>query len=144
MVQPFALAGVPGQMGVGGKGVMSINFESVGSGLIPSFQNTPILKSPPEFIESLPMAIYACDAYGRILWFNRQAASLWGRAPILGSDGERYCGSHKLYLEGRHVEREESPVATVLRTGIPARGIESKVERPDGSSIWAMVTCRAH
>ena len=139
MVQPFALAGVPGQMGVGGKGVMSINFESVGSGLIPSFQNTPILKSPPEFIESLPMAIYACDAYGRILWFNRQAASLWGRAPILGSDGERYCGSHKLYLEGRHVEREESPVATVLRTGIPARGIESKVERPDGSSIWAMV-----
>ena len=24
----------------------------------------------PDFLEQLPIAIYACDAQGRILWFN--------------------------------------------------------------------------
>ena len=29
-----------------------------------------------EFIERLSIAIYACDAQGRILWFNTRAAEL--------------------------------------------------------------------
>jgi hypothetical protein len=33
-----------------------------------------LLDAPPEFIELLPMATYACDALGRILWFNARAA----------------------------------------------------------------------
>jgi PAS domain-containing protein len=32
-------------------------------------------------IEQLPVAAYACDSAGRILWFNTQASELWGRVP---------------------------------------------------------------
>src|SRR6185312_10798476 len=93
----------------------------------------------PDFIEKLPVAIYACDAEGRVLWFNARAAELWGRTPLIGSDSERYCGSHKLYFDGRPISRDETPMASVLRTGVAVRGVEGKVERPDGSCAWAVV-----
>jgi PAS domain-containing protein len=38
------------------------------------------LQVSPDFIEKLPIAIYACDAHGRILWFNARAVELWGRS----------------------------------------------------------------
>ena len=38
-----------------------------------------------ELIDRLPVAAYACDATGRILWFNAQATRLWGRAPRMGT-----------------------------------------------------------
>lgn len=97
------------------------------------------LRSPPAFVEWLPIAIYACDAEGRILWFNRRAAELWGRAPRLGEDGEIFCGSYRLIFNGKVIGREETPMAMVLRTGAPIHGVEGIVERPDGTQIWAMV-----
>jgi PAS domain S-box-containing protein len=93
----------------------------------------------PGFLEQLPIAIYACDARGRILWFNARAAELWGRSPRIGDESELFCGSHKLFFDGRLISREQSPMAEVLRTGIPIRGVEGRVERPDGSHIWAAV-----
>ena len=101
--------------------------------------NAAALNHPPEFIDMLPVAIYACDARGRVLWFNRRAVELWGRAPRIGDDTELFCGSHKLYFGGRLIGREETPMAIVLRTGNPAHGLEGIVERPDGSRIWATV-----
>lgn len=92
-----------------------------------------------EFLEQLPVAIYACDAAGRILWFNARAAELWGRAPRIGDDSELFCGSYKLYFDGRLVTREQTPIAEVLRTGVPVRGLEGRIERPDGSHVWAVV-----
>jgi PAS domain S-box-containing protein len=97
------------------------------------------LQASPEFLEKLPLAIYACDADGRLLWFNSRAARLWGRTPRLGDPTERFCGSHKLYFDGRPVARDETPMASVLRSGIAVRGVEGLVERPDGSSVWCMV-----
>src|SRR5205085_3454936 len=76
---------------------------------------------------------------GRILWFNARAAKLWGRAPRLGDDGEKFCGSYQLDFDGRPISREECPMAAVLRTGRAIGGVEAKLERPNGSSIWAMV-----
>ena len=35
-----------------------------------------ILETPPDYIEMLPIAIYACDAKGRVRWFNARAAEL--------------------------------------------------------------------
>jgi PAS domain S-box-containing protein len=105
-----------------------------------SFEQTPkTLRTPPEFLEKLPWAIYACDCDGRLLWFNARACALWGRKPRLGDDTEKYCGSYKLYLGSRYIAREETPMAAVLRSGIPVRGLEGRVERPDGSSIWTIV-----
>ncbi|HUI96524.1 MAG TPA: PAS domain S-box protein [Xanthobacteraceae bacterium] len=97
------------------------------------------LRASPAFVEKLPLAVYACDAAGRLLWFNARAAELWGRTPLLGDDSERYCGSYRLYFDGRAIARDETPMAAVLRTGRPVHGVEGKVERPDGSSIWCMV-----
>src|SRR3954469_499167 len=92
-----------------------------------------------DLIEQLPVAVYACDAAGRILWFNSRAAELWGRSPRVGDDSELYCGSHKLFFDGRLISRELTPMAEVLRTGVPLRGVESRVERPDGTHVRAIV-----
>ena len=97
------------------------------------------LQASPEFLEKLPVAVYACDADGRILWFNARAAELWGRTPRLGEEAELFGGSHKLYFDGRPIDRDETPMASVLRTGVAVRGVEGLVERPDGSAIWCMV-----
>ncbi|WP_024513168.1 PAS domain S-box protein [Bradyrhizobium sp. ARR65] len=93
----------------------------------------------PAFLDQLPIAIYACDAAGRILWFNGRAAELWGRVPRIGDDSERFCGSHKFYFDGRPITREQTPMAEVLRSGIAIRGAEGKMERPDGSHIWVVI-----
>jgi PAS domain S-box-containing protein len=94
---------------------------------------------PTEFLEQLPVAAYACDAGGRILWFNSGAAELWGRSPRIGDDSELFCGSYKLFFDGRLISRQQTPMAEVLRTGKSVRGVEGRVERPDGSHISAVV-----
>src|SRR5215472_6582197 len=106
-----------------------------------SARTTAALAVSPEFLEKLPVAIYACDAEGRILWFNARAAKLWGREPRIGDEIETYCGSPRLYFDfdGRPTTRQQSPMGTVLSTGRAIRGVEAKLERPDGSSIWATV-----
>ncbi len=107
--------------------------------LMPKARTPAALRASPEFLEKLPLAIYACDAEGRILWYNQWAADLWGNAPRIGDTNEKYCGSYKVYVGGLPIPRDEVPMAQVLRTGLPVRGLEGKVERPDGSFIWAMI-----
>ena len=46
-------------------------------------------------IEALPAAIYTTDAAGRITFFNKAAAELWGCHPKLGKS--EFCGSWKLF-----------------------------------------------
>jgi PAS domain-containing protein len=70
-----------------------------------------------EFVEQLPIAICACDAQGRILWFNSRATELWGRSPRIGDDSELFCGSYKRVFDGRPISRDQTPMAEVLRTG---------------------------
>jgi PAS domain S-box-containing protein len=99
-----------------------------------------VLVSPPGFLDLLPIAVYACEASGRVRWFNQRAAELWGRSPRIGDDAERFCGSYKLYaLDGKLIRREETPMAHALRTGNPVTGAETAVERPDGTRIVTMV-----
>src|SRR5581483_7802628 len=99
-----------------------------------------ILAAAPPLIELLPLAIYACDAGGRVCWYNRRAAELWGRTPSFGDKPDRFCGSHKIFtLDGTLISREEAPMAEVLRTGNGIAGRQAIVERPDGTRIIAMV-----
>jgi PAS domain S-box-containing protein len=97
------------------------------------------LRNPQPFLEALPVAIYACDADGCVLWFNKRAQQLWGRSPRVGDPSELYCGSYKVFFNGREIARNATPMAQVLRTGVAIRGAEARVVRPDGSAIWAMV-----
>jgi PAS domain S-box-containing protein len=83
-------------------------------------------------VESLPVAVYATDAKGRITYFNGAAAKLWGRAPKLGEDW--WCGSWRLFWpDGKPMAHEECPMAIAIRTGKAVRGYEAIAERPDGS-----------
>ncbi len=98
-----------------------------------------LLSSPPGILEFIPGAIYACDAAGRILWFNRKAVDLWGRAPSIGDDTELFCGSYKWLLNDRQIKREDTPMAFVLKAGAAVHGVDGTIERPDGSQIAAVV-----
>lgn len=101
-----------------------------------SFCEPPTI--PPEFIELLPVAAYACDSSGRILWFNRRAAQIWGRAPSIGDSSELFCGAYRLLCGGREVRRDETPMAEAVRTGTASDRSEVVVERADGSRVCAM------
>ena len=87
-----------------------------------------------ELLEALPAAIYTTDAEGRITFYNRAAAELWGHRPELGSD--RWCGSWRLYRpDGTPLPHDQCPMAVTLRENRPVRNVEAIVERPDGTRI---------
>src|SRR5438132_97089 len=87
-----------------------------------------------ELLEALPVAVYTTDAEGRITFYNRAAAELWGHHPELGSS--QWCGSWRLYWpDGRPMPHDECPMAIALREGRELRGVEAIAERPDGSRV---------
>jgi PAS domain S-box-containing protein len=87
-----------------------------------------------ELLEALPVAIYTTDADGRITFYNRAAAELWGHHPELGSS--QWCGSWRLYWpDGRPLPHNECPMAIALREGREVRGVEAIAERPDGTRV---------
>jgi PAS domain S-box-containing protein len=103
--------------------------------------NVELLESEERYrtlFESAPMAVFVCDHAGVIQHYNARAVELWGREPVRGV--ERYCGSLKLWLpDGTLLPHEKSPIVEVLRTGIPVRGVEVFIERPDGSRLPVLV-----
>ncbi|MEJ0062673.1 MAG: response regulator [Alphaproteobacteria bacterium] len=84
-----------------------------------------------QLVEALPVALYTCDAHGRITLYNDAAASLWGRHPDLGH--ELWCGSHHIYRpDGVPLPADQCPMAIALREGRSVQGEEIIIERPDG------------
>jgi PAS domain S-box-containing protein len=82
----------------------------------------------------MPAAVYSCDQEGRITFFNRRAAELWGREPKLNDAAERYCGSFRLLdFDGSPIPPSQGPMAIAVKTGRPARNEEAIIERLDGS-----------
>jgi hypothetical protein len=75
-----------------------------------------------DLLDTLPAAVYVCDAEGIVVAYNHRASELWGRTPEPGDTDEKYCGSHKLFHpDGVPLPHHETPMAAVLRTGTPAR-----------------------
>lgn len=90
-----------------------------------------------EIVERLPVALYTTDADGYVTYFNRAAADLVGREPVLGRD--RWCISHKLFrTDGSPLPFEDCPTAVALREERDIRGVEALAERPDGSRVRVM------
>lgn len=88
----------------------------------------------------IPAAVYTCDAEGRITYFNRRAAELWGREPRLGDDQEKFCGSFRLWKpDGTLLRHEDCPMADAVRDGRAARNLEVVIEQPSGRRIVANV-----
>jgi PAS domain S-box-containing protein len=91
-------------------------------------------------VELMPVAVYVCDTSGKIQIYNHRAVELWGREPKSGDAAQRYCASLRLWSpEGMLVPHEESKMAEVLQTGVPANDHEVVIERPDGSRIAVLV-----
>jgi formate hydrogenlyase transcriptional activator len=95
-------------------------------------------------VDLIPAAVYACAPSGRITYYNRRAAELWGREPIPGDTAERYCGSLRLYdQDGRLVDHDQSLMAEALRTGEAYYNREVLIERPDKSRLTVLVNVAA-
>jgi PAS domain S-box-containing protein len=88
-------------------------------------------------LEMLPVATYTTDAEGRITFFNRNAAVLWGREPVLHEDS--LCGSLKIWnTDGSPLAFDECPMALTLKHRSPNRGREIIIERPDASRAYVL------
>ena len=89
----------------------------------------------------LPAAVYTCEApSGIITFYNERAAELWGRAPEIGDNDERFCESLRLYRsDGSLLRHDETPMAAAVREGRQCRNQEVFIERPDGTRISVIV-----
>ncbi|HYG39750.1 MAG TPA: PAS domain S-box protein [Cytophagales bacterium] len=82
-------------------------------------------------IHTLNTPLYTTDPEGRITLYNKAAADLWGREPVIGKD--LWCGSYKIFTkEGRDLPLENCPMAVCLKEHRPVYGEEILVVRPDG------------
>ena len=92
---------------------------------------------PKDVFDSLPVAIYTCDQSGYINSYNKAAAKLWGREPVIGKD--LWCGSFKIFkANGDALPPDTCPMAVALKEGRPVEGEETIIERPDGSRIFVI------
>ncbi|NUT68382.1 PAS domain-containing sensor histidine kinase [Pseudomonas corrugata] len=95
-------------------------------------------------LEAIPGAVYLCDREGWLVRYNSEAAELWGRKPELGVNGDRFCGSHRLFLsDGTPLAFVDCPTASALSTGEVTRNQEIVIQRPDGSRFVALMNIRA-
>ncbi|MGH7929532.1 MAG: ATP-binding protein, partial [Candidatus Binatia bacterium] len=97
-------------------------------------------KKIENILSVMPVAVYTCDAEGRITYFNQRAAEIWGREPCLDDTEEKFCGSCRLtYADGSLLALNETPMARAIRTGECTRDQEVTIERPDGLRVVASV-----
>ena len=84
----------------------------------------------------LPAAVCVCDQFGAVELYNRTAVELWGCEPSNHQASQRFCGSYQLFHpDGTPMPHSESPMAEVLRTGVPLRNRELVIGRPDGTRV---------
>ncbi|WP_244919984.1 sensor histidine kinase [Rhizobium grahamii] len=84
-----------------------------------------------QVLEALPAAVYTTDAHGKITYFNRAAAELAGREPIVGQD--EWCVTFRLFTaDGQPLPHDECPMAIALKENRSIRGVEAMAQRPDG------------
>jgi PAS domain S-box-containing protein len=88
----------------------------------------------------VPVAVYACDADGVILEYNKRAAKLWGQEPGNNGIAPKFCGSYKIFHpEGRPMPHEKCPMARVLGgEKLTSKDLEILVERPDGERRYVV------
>ena len=88
-----------------------------------------------EIVDTLPVAVYATDAEGRLTYFNDTARKLSGRTPELGKD--KWCVIWKIFLpDGTALPHDQCPMALALKGVTVPNGIECVAERPDGTRFW--------
>ncbi len=87
----------------------------------------------------MPAAVYACDEEGRITFYNRRAAELWGREPKLNDDGQKFCAAYRCWFGDKVLLPEETPMQIAVSEGKSFRNLEPIFERPDGTCVPVLV-----
>jgi PAS domain S-box-containing protein len=88
-------------------------------------------KQYADLIQNLPAAVYTTDAEGKIQIFNKAAVHLWGMEPVINDT--LYCGSFNIfYPDGTPMPLDQCPMARTLKNGVPVKGEEILVQRPNG------------
>jgi PAS domain S-box-containing protein len=98
------------------------------------------IKKVEAILSLMPAAVYTCDHEGRITYFNRRAAEIWGCEPQLNAAEEKFCGSFRLWRsDASPLRHNETPMALAVRTGKSTRDEEVIMERADGSRAFITV-----
>lgn len=93
-----------------------------------------MLRASDGILDLLPVATFICDAKGKILQYNQQAVTIWGRAPQPDETHAQFTAPCRFYdLAGAPLKR--SILADVLETAEAVRNAELVVERHDGSRV---------
>ena len=91
-----------------------------------------------DLIQHLPQAVYTCDKNGYIQSYNKAAAALWGRKPVVNK--EKWCGALKLfYADGMPVLHEDSPMALTIKQKKELKNTEIIIQRPGGEMRYVMM-----
>jgi PAS domain S-box-containing protein len=91
-------------------------------------------------LDAIPTGFCVCRADGALVRYNKRAVELWGRAPQLGDAGEYSEINFRRYTaQGVRLPFTATPVAVALRSGVPVRGVELLIERPDGSQVSVLM-----
>ena len=86
------------------------------------------------WVESAPLAAFACDATGAIIAFNQSAVAIWGRTPRCGEPGDGLIAAMRpTTASGDGIESGACTLLTALRGAQPIIGEEWAIERSDGS-----------
>jgi PAS domain S-box-containing protein len=98
------------------------------------------LTIPQGALDAVPTGLYVCSNDGALVRYNKRAAELWGRAPLLGDRGVHHGDAFRRFRpDGSPLPYAATPVASVLRTGERLIGAELFIERPDGSRVLVLM-----
>jgi PAS domain S-box-containing protein len=96
------------------------------------------LASMTSVLDAVPVAMYATDAEGRIVYCNQAAAALFGSEPELGNT--EWAGLCRLSTpDGNAMLPGMTPMQTALRDHLPIRGAEAAVIAADGSRTRVLI-----
>jgi len=87
-------------------------------------------------VSLLPAAVYTCDAEGRITFFNRRAAEIWGREPRPGELDEKFSGSFwQRGAAGSTLAGRKTPMTAAITKNKPVRNLQVTIEQPSGTRV---------
>lgn len=89
-----------------------------------------------DMLDRLPVAAYACDPRGLITYFNAKAVEIWGRAPKLNHEDDRFCGSYRLFsAQGTPITHDECWMALALQHRREYLAQELLIERSNAALV---------
>jgi PAS domain-containing protein len=83
-------------------------------------------------LAAVAVPLYVTDATGRLIFYNEQAAEMWGRRPALHTT--RFCGASKLCAPAPGTAGHGCAVELVIAGGVAVSRRALAIKRPDGST----------